>query len=252
MSLLIAVLLAFQADDLENVNPKVRLLTVQIAGEKGTVTAVKRLITRLEDDVPEIRAEAQVALAKITGRTDLKDAAAWSAWWEKEGAARFPEFALSPDAIVAQVKDEFRGEITKARQDIRGITTVLAVAIFLFIIVMFFFVGHVSSKIKGWRELVARAEVYVKHGQDLTERTDKIAAELDAKQTEVRAFLEKLRREQEEEIARRSDELGTELAHQLRTELQTLRQKAERELGQTVTDLKAQLESAARRAATTK
>jgi CHASE3 domain sensor protein len=252
MFLLIASLLAFQADDLENVNPELRLLAVQYAGAKGTVTAVKRLITRLEDEKPEIKAAAQAALVRITGRTDLKDAAAWSAWWEKDGASRFSEVALSPDAMIARIKEELRGEMTKARQDIRGITTVLAVAIFLFIIVMFFFVGHVSSKIKGWRELVARAEVYVKHGQELTERTDKIAAELDAKQTEVRAFLEKLRREQEEEIARRSDELGNELAHQLRTELQTLRQKAERELGQTVTDLKTQLESAARRAASAK
>ena len=46
-----------------------------------------------------------------------------------------------------------------------------------------------------------------------------------------------------------TDEQCAELAHQLRMELQTLRQKAERELQQTVTDLKTQVEAAARRAA---
>jgi F0F1-type ATP synthase membrane subunit b/b' len=136
-----------------------------------------------------------------------------------------------------------------AKREVRAMAFAGAIAIFLFILLQLVFVGHVSSKIKGWRELVGRAETYIKHGQQLTERTDRIAAELDAKKAEVAAFLENLRKEHEEGIARRGDDLGTELVHQLRTELQTLRQKAERELDQTVTDLKTQIESTARRAA---
>lgn len=253
MATLLALMLSLapQSGDLErleNVNPTIRLAAVQLAAEEKWTTAVHRLIKRLEapEEKPDFKAEVQKSLEKITGRTDLKDAAAWRGWWDSEGSIRFSESGPQSDARLTAKQDEM---LVKAKQDIRAITTVLAVAIFLFIIVMFFFVGNVSSKIKGWRELVGRAEIYIKHSQELTERTDRIAAELDAKKAEVSAFLEKLRKEHEEGIARRGEDLGNELAHQLRMDLQTLRQKAERELGQTVTDLKTQLEASARRAA---
>ena len=256
MSTLVALFLAFapQSADLarlENVNPEIRLLSVRLAGEEKWITAVHRLIKRLEasDEKPEIKAAAQTALVAITKKDGLKDAAAWRSWWDSEGSVRFPEASFSPDEMASRIKEDIAKDMTKAKQDVRGIAVILAVSIFLFIIVMFFFVGHVSSKIKGWRELVGRAEIYVKHGQELTQRIDKFGAELDAKKAEVAATMDKLRSELEEGIARRGDDLGTELTHQLRTELQTLRQKAERELDQTVTDLKTQVEAAARRAA---
>jgi CHASE3 domain sensor protein len=249
MSTLFAILLALAPQsgelDLEHVDPRIRLNAVENAGYFKSTQAIERVIARLEDanETAAIKAAAQEALKSITGRSE-KDAAAWRAWWKTEGIAQF-----SQGDAEAKLPANLKEELKRARQDIRAITTVLAVAIFLFIIVMFFFVGHVSSKIKGWRELVSRAEVYVKHGQELTERTDKIAAELESKKAEVAAFLEKIRRDQEELISRRGEELGTDLAHQLRMELQTLRQKAERELDQTVTDLKTQIETTARRAA---
>ena len=240
-------------DDLENINPRVRLRSIQKAGEKKTTAAVGRLIGRLEDanETQANKTEAQVALESITGRTE-KDAAAWRTWWNTEGNLKYSEAPLAPGVLLQAIEDKVQKSelrVEAAKKEVRSVAITLAVAIFLFIIVMFFFVGHVSSKIKGWRELVGRAEIYIKHSQELTQRTDRIAAELDEKKAEVAAFLEKLRKEHEEGIARRGDDLGTELAHQLRMELQTLRQKAERELGQTVTDLKTQIEASARRAA---
>jgi CHASE3 domain sensor protein len=215
--------------------------------------AIKGLIDLLEKDPdPQHKAIAQSALVGLTGEKGLTDAAAWKSWWETTGKSRFPDTPLGSSAFLRELEDrmqkaEMRAD--QAKREVRAMATVGVVAILLFMIVMLFFVGHVSSKIKGWRELVGRAEIYVKHGQELTDRTDKISAELDAKRAELGAHLEKLRKEQEEEIARRGDQLGTELAHQLRMELQTMRQKAERELDQTVTDLKTQLETTARRAA---
>lgn len=250
MSTLIVVLIALapqggELDYLEHKDPDKRLWAVEGAGHFKTTQAIERLFARLEDvnETDAIKAAAQKSLQKITGRSE-KDAAAWRSWWKAEGSAQF-----SDAGAEARLPANLKEELQRARRDIRAITTVAAVAIFLFIIVMFFFVGHVSSKIKGWRELVNRAEVYIKHGQELTERTDKIAAELESRKAEVAGFLEKLRKEQEEVISRRGEELGSELAHDLRMELQTLRQKAERELEQTVTDMKTQLETTARRAA---
>ena len=259
MLTLIALFLAVapqgnELERIENLNPKVRLLAVQMAGELPNPTAVSRLIGRLADpsETAEIKAEAQKSLVSITGETTLTDLAAWKAWWDTSGKVRYPETPLAPAALLKEIDDRIQRvemRTNAAKQEVRAIALTMAVAIVLFIVVMLFFVGHVSSKIKGWRELVGRAEIYVKHGQELTERTDKFAAELDAKKAEVAQFLEKLRKEHEEGIARRGDDLGQELAHQLRMELQTLRQKAERELQQTVTDLKTQVEAAARRAA---
>jgi len=259
MPTLFALALAFaqQGGDfelLEHMNPKVRLHAAEDAGLLNRTTAVRSLIGRLEDpsEQPDVKAKALESLVSITGRADLKEAPAWKAWWEAEGKTRFPPTAFAPEELLKQISandDKNLSKVTKAQQDVRSVAITLAVAMFLFIIVMFFFVGHVSSKIKGWRELVNRAEIYIKHSQELTERTDGIAAELDAKKAEVASFLEKLRKEHEEAIARRGDDLGTQLAHDLRMELQTLRQKAERELDQTVTDLKTQIEASARRAA---
>jgi len=259
MSTLFAMMLALAPqsgviDHLEDVDPEVRIRAVELAGLKKTTTAVVRLIGRLEypAETAAIKAAAQKSLETITGRADLKDPPAWRTWWEAEGKMRFPPIAFVPDELMKQIvkNDDLNlARVTKAQAEVRSIAIILGVAILIFVLVMFFFVGHVSSKIKGWRDLVGRAEVYIKHGQELTERTDKIAAEIDAKKAEVASFLEKLRKEHEEGIARRGDDLGTELAHQLRMELQTLRQKAERELDQTVTDLKTQIEASARRAA---
>jgi len=258
MSTLFALILSLapqssELDLLEHLNPEIRLRAVELAGLRKSTCAVGRLITRLEDsaETPAIRAAAQKSLESITGRAE-KDAVAWRAWWNSEGSLRFSEAPLAPGLLLQAIEDKVQKSelrVDTAKREVRSVAITLAVAIFLFIIVMFFFVGHVSSKIKGWRELVGRAEIYIKHSEELTQRTDRIAAELDEKKAEVASFLEKLRKEHEEGIARRGDDLGTELAHQLRMELQTLRQKAERELGQTVTDLKTQIESSARRAA---
>ena len=259
MSTLFALVLSFapQSNDLqrmENLDPEIRLLAVKLAGRERTTAAVGKLILRLEDptEIPAVKSEAQKSLEIITGRSE-KDAAAWRAWWTSEGSLRYSEAPLAPGALLQAMEDKIQKSelrVDAAKREVRSVAIILGVAIFLFIIIMFFFVGHVSSKIKGWRELVGRAEVYIKHSEELTQRTDRIAEELDAKKAELAGSLEKIRKENEEGISRRCDDLGTELAHQLRMELQTLRQKAERELGQTVTDLKTQLESAARRAVT--
>lgn len=257
----LAFSLVAQSGDLERLdspNPKIRLPAIQIAGQEQAQTAVARIVRRLQlpDEREDVKAAALEALASITGRTDLKDAAAWQAWWDSQGKTLYPESPLSHAEIFRQVDARITQETSKldvkmaeAKKDIRFMTISMAVAIFIFLIVMIFFVGNVSSKIKGWRELVSRAEIYIKHSQELTERTDKVAAELDAKKVEVMNFVAKLREENESGIERFGDMLGKNLEHEMREQLQGLRQRAEKELEQTLTDLKTQLEIEARRVA---
>ena len=265
MTTLIAVVLAlgFQSAEiqgLENLDPEIRFHAVSLAGLYRNTAAVHKLIGRLGDTDLRVAAAAQEALVKITQVADLKDGAAWEAWWKKEGRTRFPELAVTSDEILRQVDTRvadrlsvemapIEAKMTGAKNDVRVMAVAMSVAIFIFLIVMIFFVGHVSSKIKGWRDLVNRAEVYIKHSQVLTERTDQIAAELETKKQEMALYVTRLREENEAAIARHGDILGTELEHRMREELQTLRQKAEKELGQTLAELKTQLETAARRAA---
>ncbi|HZL72036.1 MAG TPA: hypothetical protein VFC86_06230, partial [Planctomycetota bacterium] len=175
-----------ELDLIESPEPELRFLAIQIAGKGKYTQAIEKLIRRLESaqETSENKAEAQKSLQSITGRSE-KDPAAWRKWWNAEGKVRIAEQGSQSDTPLTAKQEEL---LTKAKQDIRAITTGLAVAIILFVLVMFFFVGHVSSKIKGWRELVARAEIYIKHGQELTDRTDKIAAEIDSRKAELAAF----------------------------------------------------------------
>ena len=257
----LAFSLAQQSGDLQRLDshdPEIRLLAVKLAGRERVQTAVARILRRLQlpDEREDLKAAAQEALASITGRTDLKDAAGWQAWWEAQGKVLYPEAPLSlaeifsqVDSRIAESQSKLDVKMAEAKKDIRFMAISMAVAIFMFLIVMIFFVGNVSSKIKGWRELVSRAEIYINHSQELTDRLDKVAAELDAKKVEVMNFVAKLREENESGIERFGDMLGKNLEHTMREQLQGLRQRAEKELEQTLTDLKTQLEIEARRVA---
>jgi F0F1-type ATP synthase membrane subunit b/b' len=256
LSSVFALLMAVPAqsgdwDRLDHLDPEIRLLYVKLAVKFPEPAAVNGLIRRLDDSEPAVRDAAREALTAITGRT-AKDADEWRQWWTSEGSSKYVVNPLAQNQLLLEFKktaEEAAQRAEAAKRDVRAIALTGAIAILLFIMLQLVFVGHVSSKIKGWRELVARAETYIKHGQELTDRTDRIAAELEAKKAEVAAFFEDLRKELDEGIARRSGDLGAELVSQLRMDVQTLRQKAERELDQTVTDLKTQIETTARRAA---
>ncbi len=265
MSFLAALLLALaptQQSDLQagfdNKSPEVREFAARLAGLERNRGAVHGLIRLLGDEVPGVREAAKASLVSITGQS-LADAAAWEQWWTAEGAAKFPERRISPDLldlISREVNEQadrrtlqIEERVRAARGDIRMMTVVMAVSIVLFLGVMIYFVGAVSAKIKGWRELVAKAEAFIQQGQELAGRTDRISAELDAKKKEIEGHLAKVREENEHEIERYADMLGKDLDNKVRQDLMTLRAKAERELEQTVAGFKAELETLVRRAA---
>lgn len=257
-AVLVSVLLA-QGNDLrdrlDHKVPTIRAAAAKLAGLEGNTSTVGTLVRLLRDDVAEVRQAAQESLVQITRRSDLSKPEEWDAWWEKEGRTAFPETTVTEDRVRRLAQEEFDREranletrIRDARGDVRWMTAVMALAIILFLGVMIYFVGHVSARIRSWRELVARAEVYIKQSQELTERTDRIAAELEAKKAELREFLSKLREESESGFERHADILGKNLENRVREDLLLLRQKAEKELEQTVAGFKAELEAMLRQA----
>lgn len=242
-------------DRLDHQDPEVRAIAARLAGREGNTSTVGTLIRKLRDPVEEVKLAAQAALVQITRRSDLSKPEEWEAWWEKEGRAAFPETTVTEDRVRRLAEEVFErrrhdleARIRDARGDVRWMTAVMALSIILFLGVMIYFVGHVSSRIRSWRELVARAEIYIKQSQELTERTDQIAAELEAKKKELRDFLVKLREENEAESERHADILGKNLENRVREDLMHLRQKAEKELEQTVAGFKAELEAMLRQA----
>jgi tetratricopeptide (TPR) repeat protein len=112
---------------------------------------------------------------------------------------------------------------------------------------MIYFVGHVSSRIKEWKELMRQSDGYLKEGKQITERVDAILDEIDTKKNDLLDFYGKLKDDSEDEISRYADALQQKSDHRLREEVMDLRQKAEKELGATLGEMKTQLEHEVRR-----
>ena len=246
----------YQADDLQDLehrDPEVRALAARVAGRKKLSTAVGRLARLTTDENVDVRKAATEALVAITDRKDVAD---WNQWWLKEGRNSYPEASVSETRMRQMVSDEVKMQgvtwddrMVRARQDIRMMTAFMAVALVLFLAMMIFFVGHVSAKIKGWRDLVTKAEVYIKQSQELTERTDRIGAEIEARKVDLVKFVTKLREENESLLDHHLADAQKGVQNAIRDEAMGLRRAAEKELEQTVADLKTQLEIESRRAA---
>src|ERR1043166_5858334 len=112
---------------------------------------------------------------------------------------------------------------------------------------MIYFVGHVSSKLKEWKELVRQAGVYIEESQQVTKRTDRVLEELEAKKLDILEFIKNLKDEKETEIERYNDLLQQNTEHKMREEVMGLRQKAEKELEETLGQLRQQIEVEMRR-----
>lgn len=266
MLLQLTLFLAVQSDfeNLQHKEPAVRARAAEILGLKKEPKAIPFLIEGLQDKDLDVRAACHKALAAITGQNMHRDDVnGWKEWWTKEGQAQFPSVEGDPKRLAKSVEDleklkqdildDLRNQTTafniKLREDQKraeekintSIYIVLAVAVF-FMLVMIYFVGHVSSRIKEWKELMRQADVYIKEGRQITDRVDAILDEVEKKKNDLLDFYGKLKDDSEDEISRFSDLLQQKNEHRLREEVMELRQKAEKELEATMGDLKKGLE----------
>jgi tetratricopeptide (TPR) repeat protein len=258
-----AGLVAQQDPDIENLqhkDPKVREAAATIAGSKKNVRAIPYLIDGLGDKIQDASSACHRALVAITGETiHPNDIPAWKAWWQNVGQGLFPAAAADPgrvatdlDRMRAEMKQEMKEQQDRiekqmaelrrsgetAASQVQTISIVIMMLGFIFILIMFYFVGHVSSRIKEWKDLMRTADTYVQEAKQITERVDSILDEVDKKKAEVYELFGKMQDEAKDEVGRYADLLQQNSDHRLREEIMELRLKAEKELEGTLAELK--------------
>lgn len=268
MTALLALILLAQDETIQQLRDKdevVRENAARICGRKGFKTAIPYLIELLaEDKYERVRTASVDSLEILTGRRDLgADYKKWKDWWTNEGSKEFPATILTKQEIkdildphvrqlnteITQVREDIKKDVDRAKTEIRMLSFFVAGIAIFFVVIMIYFVGHVSSKLKEWKDFMRQAEHYVNKGEEITRRTDKVLEELDSKKTEIFDFAKKQREDLQTEIERYTDLLQENTEHQLREEVMGLRQKAEKELEQTLGELRMQVEHEIRRGA---
>jgi uncharacterized protein YoxC len=255
MTLILSLLLLVQNDEISNLrdaNPLVRRAAITMISEKRSENAIRPLIDLLARETDDsVRNAAVDALERLTpARGNGPDFMKWQKWWEDEGKKQFGTSNFSEAGIQQRVEAKIKevDEKTKeAKNEIRILSITVAIIATAFVLVMIYFVGHVSSKLKEWKELVRQAGVYIEESQQITKRTDRVLEELEAKKLDILEFVKKLKDEKEAEIERFADLLQQNTDHKLREEVMGLRQKAEKELEETLGQLRQQIELDVRR-----
>ncbi len=266
MSPVFALILALQSDDpvqqLRDVDEVVRESAARICGRKGIKSAIPQLIELLNDKFERVRSASLDALETLTSKKEFgADYKKWSDWWHSEGLRAFPPTNISRqemremvelyqqkfDSKIDKESERLRRDIDRAHTEARMLLFVVAGIAVFFVVIMIYFVGHVSSKLKEWKDLMRQGEAYVRRGEEITQRTDKVLDELEAKKTEILEFTRKQREDLQAELERYTDLLQENTEHRLREEVMGLRQKAEKELEQTLGELRAQVEHEIRR-----
>lgn len=256
MPLLLALVLAAQdaelIQNLRDVNPTVRRATCGIIAEKNLRSATLPLIDLLARETDDsVKAGAVEALERLTGvKGRGADPVKWKEWWDQTGSKLEPASTISEEKVMTAIesaRQKMERETSKATTEVRLISITVAIIAFAFVLVMIYFVGHVSSKLKEWKELVRQAGAYIEESNQITRRTDRILEELEAKKTDILEFIKKIKDEKEAEIERYNDLLHQNTEHKMREEVMELRQKAEKELEETLAGLRQQIEQDVRR-----
>lgn len=258
MHALLALVLWVQDDAigrLRHMDPEVRRAACTIVKQCNIRGAVPYLVEylRTEGDgaVKLAMMDALETLTGIRGKFG-DDHKKWSEWWETEGRRTYPIQQITPEEVHRIVQprlDSLDAKAREAKSDIRVLSMIVVVIATVFVMVMIYFVGHVSSKLKEWKEVVRQAGVYIEETQRVTKRTDRVLEELEAKKNDILEFVKNLKEEKESEIERYVDLLQKNTEHRMREEVMALRQKAERELQETLGQLRQQIEVEVRKAA---
>ena len=246
--------------DLQHENAEIRASAAKICGLRGIKTSIPYLIERLRvDDEKNVITAAHTALKLLTGKTGFgPEFGPWNDWWEKEGSENYPTTNLTRQQIVEildprvrTLKLELEDDVKKAKSEIRMLSFFVAGIAALFVAIMIYFVGHISSRLKEWKDFIKQAEGYISRGEEINKRTDRVIEEVDNKKGEILDFARRQREEVQSEIDRYTDLLQENSEHQMREEVMALRQKAEKELEQTLGELAKQVETQVRRSAKT-
>ena len=248
MSFILALVLATQADtikQLDHKNPTVRAYACKTLAEMNVTASIERLIRLLEEEkVDEVIVAVVSALERLTDvKGNGNDPAKWRKWWVDTGSKAYPASNLDQiQQLVSTHVKKFEADLKDFERDVRILSITVGIIAVAFVLVMIYFVGHVSSKLKEWKELVKQAGVYIEESRQITKRTDRVLEELEIKKLEIMEFVKKLKEEKESEIERFVDLKQQNTEHKMREQVMELRQKAEKELQETLGQLRQQFD----------
>lgn len=238
----------------ETARPEDRAAAARLLGVYNTRAAIPSLIKVMQAKEALVRDAANDALKKITGVDTIEPATyeGWNSWWQEEGIKLFAE-GPGGEAVATKAVEL---QLLKLKEDYKDLKDRIVISLWLigilwlvFIFAMIYFAGHLSSKLKEWKDVMKQADQYLRESEEVTTRTDRIIDELEAKKTEIVDFFSKLKDDNESELERFADLLEQNTEHRIRLEVMALRQKAEKELEQTIGELKAAVDHEMRRAA---
>jgi tetratricopeptide (TPR) repeat protein len=232
-------------DLLTDADPEARADAARWLGKYPSARAIRALITTLDDPAEDVRNAAADSLVIITGMESLgADREQWDTWWKKTGMVQYG--SSTSDEVRSemlrkfeqhQIKfDDLRDEIDVAKWRVQLVGVIGGLVMMLGIALMIAFAIMGGNRLKGIRELIRQADKYIQEQEKITQRTDKILEELEAKKLEVMDFIAKVKEDNIAEFERFSDMSERNSEHRLREIVMGLREKAEKEIDDSLTD----------------
>jgi tetratricopeptide (TPR) repeat protein len=216
---------------LRDKDPEVRRGAARILAKYKVPESVEPLIDALGDEQDAaVKKEIFEALRATTNEKFEDDAGKWADWFNKSGGRFSKTISLS------------------ARRELDSYQRFLTIAIIINIIIVVMIIGFLvafgamaSNRMKAMKEVTRQADILIKEGNDVQRKSGSVLEGLDAKKGEMMAFFSKLKDENESEIERYGDMIEQNIEHRMREITMTLREKAEKEMEQTFSELKEDL-----------
>lgn len=256
LALVLSAALAVQQDptgalvgQLRNGTDAERAAAATSLGYLNELSTLPHLVKALSDPAPAVVAAAADALKRISTKDFGSDPAAWTTWWETEGM-HLPTRGGSAESVLRTVSPRIKDletEVEDAKRQVQIVLLIVGLLWLVFLIAIIYFAGHLASKLKEWKEVMKQADHYIRQSEEITKRTDRILEELESKRTEIMEFFGKLKDENQGELERFADMLEQNTEHKIRLEVMALRQKAEKEMTQTINELQAHVDHEIRR-----
>lgn len=222
--------------------PEVRAAAARLLAETRERAAIERILDAFRDETDETtRAAMANALRYATKRDPGNEYTAWRTWWEGEGQTLFPP---GPTAVGERAPD-LPEALRSTGNWILLLAQAAVVAIAVGIFGMFVVAGY---RLRKMNDITRRAEEYVRAAENAKDHFAGIERGLEARKKELLDEFARLQQENEAEIERFTDEITRQVEHRMREVLMTLRQTAEKELTQTLGELKEEVVEGIRQA----
>ncbi|MBI5359935.1 MAG: tetratricopeptide repeat protein [Planctomycetes bacterium] len=218
--------------ELTHKDEETRCAAVVIIADRNYKSAIKNLIMVLRDEKsPVVIEKINKALGLLTENklpVEYKD---WVEWWDAEGREWYGKMNFTD-------KDPAEELLAQSRNWMILILVVTGSLAFIVILLMIVFSAMGSNRLKATKEIIKQAEKYIKDSEEITKRNDRILEELENKRVEIKESIAELRDEMQADIEGFSDSQQKNIEHRMREVTMTLREKAEKELEHTLSEIK--------------